>query len=99
MLLKPLLIIRLLQINTVLMRTHFVSSVFGKKYSFFKFLRYVNPFYYSSKNKTRGETIRETLESLGPIYVKFGQMLSTRSDLIPEDIIVELVKLQDKVPP
>jgi ubiquinone biosynthesis protein len=81
------------------MRTNFVSSVLGKKYSFFRFLRYFNPYYYGSKNKTRGETIRETLESLGPIYVKFGQMLSTRGDLVPDDIMLELVKLQDKVPP
>ena len=97
--LKPIHIIRLLQINTVLMRTNFVSSVLGKRYSFFRFLRYLNPFYYSHENKPAGEVIRETLVSLGPIYVKFGQMLSTRSDLIPEDIIEELVKLQDKVPP
>jgi ubiquinone biosynthesis protein len=97
--LKPIHIIRLLQINTVLMRTNFVSSVLGRRYSFFRFLRFFNPFYYSSGKKSRGETIRITLEKLGPIYVKFGQMLSTRADLIPDDIITELVKLQDKVPP
>lgn len=47
----------------------------------------------------RGERIRLTLESLGPIFVKFGQVLSTRRDLLPEDIADELAKLQDKVPP
>jgi len=39
------------------------------------------------------------LEDLGPIYVKFGQALSTRKDLLPDDIADELVKLQDRVPP
>jgi ubiquinone biosynthesis protein len=43
--------------------------------------------------------LRIALESLGPLFVKFGQLLSVRPDLIPEDIIDELSKLQDKVPP
>lgn len=43
--------------------------------------------------------LRLALESLGPIFVKFGQMLSTRRDLIPVDIADELAKLQDQVPP
>ena len=47
----------------------------------------------------RGERIRLTLEALGPIFVKFGQVLSTRRDLLPEDISDELAKLQDQVPP
>lgn len=47
----------------------------------------------------RGVRIREALEALGPIFVKFGQTLSTRIDALPEDIIKELVRLQDKVPP
>ena len=38
-------------------------------------------------------------DSLGPIFVKFGQMLSTRRDLLPDDIALELAKLQDQVPP
>ena len=50
-------------------------------------------------NLPRGERIRLTLESLGPIFVKFGQVLSTRRDLLPEDIANELAKLQDQVPP
>jgi ubiquinone biosynthesis protein len=48
---------------------------------------------------TRGERIRRTLEELGPVFIKFGQMLSTRRDLLPEDIADELAKLQDNVPP
>ena len=47
----------------------------------------------------RGERLREALESLGPIFVKFGQMLSTRRDLMPVDLANELAKLQDQVPP
>ncbi len=47
----------------------------------------------------RGERLRLTLEALGPIFVKFGQVLSTRRDLIPADIADELAKLQDRVPP
>ena len=47
----------------------------------------------------RAVRLRHALESLGPIFVKFGQMLSTRRDLIPVDIADELAKLQDQVPP
>ena len=47
----------------------------------------------------RGERLREALERLGPIFVKFGQMLSTRRDLLPPDVADELAKLQDRVPP
>ncbi len=47
----------------------------------------------------RGERLRLALESLGPIFVKFGQVLSTRPDLIPPDIAGELSLLQDRVPP
>ena len=46
----------------------------------------------------RGQRLREALESLGPIFVKFGQVLSTRRDLLPLDIADELAKLQDRVP-
>jgi ubiquinone biosynthesis protein len=47
----------------------------------------------------RGQRIREALERLGPIFVKFGQVLSTRRDLMPLDIADELARLQDRVPP
>ncbi len=47
----------------------------------------------------RGQRLREALERLGPIFVKFGQMLSTRRDLIPPDVADELARLQDRVPP
>jgi ubiquinone biosynthesis protein len=47
----------------------------------------------------RGERLRRALETLGPIFVKFGQVLSTRRDLLPVDIADELARLQDQVPP
>ena len=48
---------------------------------------------------SRGARIRLSCEELGPIFVKFGQLLSTRIDLLPEDIAIELIKLQDQVAP
>jgi ubiquinone biosynthesis protein len=50
-------------------------------------------------SRPRGVRIREALEDLGPLYIKFGQMLSTRRDLLAPDIAEELAKLQDEVPP
>jgi len=49
--------------------------------------------------ESRGIRLRRALEALGPIFVKFGQMLSTRRDLVPLDIADELAQLQDQVPP
>jgi ubiquinone biosynthesis protein len=51
------------------------------------------------QDEPRGQRLREALETLGPIYVKFGQVLSTRRDLLPLDIADELARLQDRVPP
>ena len=48
---------------------------------------------------SRGECLRRACEDLGPIFVKFGQLLSTRPDLIPDDIVQELNHLQDNVAP
>ncbi|MFT4613453.1 MAG: ubiquinone biosynthesis protein [Bacteroidia bacterium] len=48
---------------------------------------------------SRGERLRRALEELGPVFIKFGQMLSTRRDLLPDDIADELAHLQDDVPP
>jgi ubiquinone biosynthesis protein len=63
-----------------------------------RFFRFLSPFYWGSK-PPRAVRIRRALEDLGPIYVKFGQILSTRRDLLPDDIALELAKLQDQVPP
>ncbi len=48
---------------------------------------------------SRGERLRLGLENLGPIFIKFGQILSTRRDLLADDVAMELAKLQDQVPP
>ena len=53
----------------------------------------------SDRSRPRGERLRLALESLGPVFVKFGQLLSVRPDLIPVDVVEELSRLQDKVPP
>ncbi len=52
-----------------------------------------------SPELSRGARLRKALEELGPVFIKFGQMLSTRKDLLPDDIAEELAKLQDDVPP
>ncbi len=62
-------------------------------------LRMVPKRWRSHHDRPRGERLRLALEELGPVFVKFGQLLSTRPDLVPPDIHAELVKLQDRVPP
>ena len=52
-----------------------------------------------SSNDSLGIRVRKALEELGPIFVKFGQAISTRGDIFPREVINELVKLQDQVPP
>jgi ubiquinone biosynthesis protein len=66
-----------------------------------RFLFYLSPWtwFQRSAGVTRGERLRLALEELGPVFVKFGQAVSTRRDLIPADIADELAKLQDRVPP
>jgi ubiquinone biosynthesis protein len=58
-----------------------------------------NPWRLGTVDAPRGERLRRALEDLGPVFVKFGQMLSTRRDLLPTDIADELARLQDQVPP
>ncbi len=92
---------RLVHINLVLLR-HGLDEVILATHLFrpLRFLLYLSPWYWF-----RGELpaypvrIRLALEDLGPIFVKFGQILSTRRDLLPEDLANELAKLQDRVPP
>ncbi len=65
--------------------------------------KYRIPFYffklYPQNNNNRGERLRFAFEELGPIFVKFGQLLSTRPDIVPNDIVIELSQLQDNVTP
>ena len=98
---KPSQAWRLLRINFVLVR-HGLDEIVLATHLFrpVRFLVYLSPFYwFRRKSISRGERIRRALEDLGPIFVKFGQMLSTRRDLLPLDIADELAKLQDRVPP
>jgi ubiquinone biosynthesis protein len=65
-----------------------------------RFVSYFTPgYWFRPKNLARGARIRLALEELGPIFIKFGQILSTRRDLLPDDIAFELAKLQDNVTP
>jgi len=62
-------------------------------------LRAVTLRWYTPSARPRALRLREALEELGPVFIKFGQMLSTRPDLLPDDIAAELARLQDQVPP
>jgi ubiquinone biosynthesis protein len=98
---NPRTLFRLIHINWVLV-FHGLDEIVLKTHLFrpVRFLAALSPYYWlRRRNEPRGVRIRKTLEDLGPIYVKFGQALSTRKDLLPEDIADELVKLQDRVPP
>ncbi len=98
---KPAQIFRLLYINYVLVR-HGLDDIIFAIHLFrpFRFIMYLMPWnWFIRKRDPRGQRIREALEDLGPIFIKFGQMLSTRKDLLPEEIAEELVLLQDNVPP
>jgi ubiquinone biosynthesis protein len=95
-------IARLLQIQRVLVR-HGLDEIILATHLFrpLRFAFYLSPATWFERRRggTRGERIRLALEELGPIFVKFGQALSTRRDLLPPDIADELEKLQDRVPP
>jgi ubiquinone biosynthesis protein len=93
---------RLLEIQRVLVRhgldeiilaTHLLRPI--------RFAFYLSPATWFQRKRagSRGERLRLAFEELGPIFMKFGQMLSTRRDLLPRDIADELEKLQDRVPP
>jgi ubiquinone biosynthesis protein len=62
-------------------------------------LRAVTLRWFTQPARPRAVRLREALEELGPVFIKFGQMLSTRPDLLPDDIAAELARLQDRVPP
>lgn len=89
---------RLLKIFILIMQHALNRQIVGRRQKRLRILTYLNPYSLKS-HKNRGEKIRCSLESMGPIYVKFGQLLSTRGDLVSEDIISELEKLQDNVKP
>ena len=98
--LSPGQFFRMLRINWVLMR-HGLDDIIFATHLFrpFRFVIYLFPWnWLRRKRKPRAVRMREALEDLGPIFIKFGQMLSTRRDLLPDDIADELQRLQDNVP-
>ena len=92
-------LIRMLSIQRVLVKYSLDDII--KETHLLRPLRFL--FYLAPRRRDRsapiGERIRLALEELGPIFVKFGQAISTRRDLLPPDIADELAKLQDAVPP
>ncbi|MEE9354392.1 MAG: ubiquinone biosynthesis regulatory protein kinase UbiB [Methylococcaceae bacterium] len=96
----PRLLARLLHINWILVY-HGLDEIVLETHLFrpFRYLAFLSPSFWRRKNNDpRGVRIRQALEDLGPIFVKFGQALSTRRDLLPADIANELIQLQDNVP-
>jgi ubiquinone biosynthesis protein len=93
---------RLLQIQRVLLKhglDDFVRETHLYRPLQFLFLLSPGVWFARGRSASRGERLRLALEELGPIFVKFGQAVSTRRDLLPPDIADELAKLQDRVPP
>ncbi|MDH3387102.1 MAG: ubiquinone biosynthesis regulatory protein kinase UbiB [Gammaproteobacteria bacterium] len=94
-------LIRLISINFTMARFGLDEIVLSMH--FFRpvyLLGAINPFnWFRSKELSQAERLRLCIESLGPIFIKFGQMLATRRDLFGDEIADELEKLLDKVPP
>ncbi|MCP3672062.1 MAG: ubiquinone biosynthesis regulatory protein kinase UbiB [Gammaproteobacteria bacterium] len=93
---------RIIHINRVLLR-HGLDEVILKAHLFrpIRFILYLSPWYWLRRNKLPSYPVRmrQALEDLGPIFIKFGQILSTRRDLLPREFADEFAKLQDAVPP
>ncbi|KAA6187428.1 ubiquinone biosynthesis regulatory protein kinase UbiB [Thiohalocapsa marina] len=93
--------LRLVHINIVLLR-HGLDEVVTATRLFrpLRFLLYLAPWHWFRRDLPPYPVrVRLALEQLGPIFIKFGQILSTRVDLLPPELAVELAKLQDRVPP
>jgi ubiquinone biosynthesis protein len=93
--------LRLLGIQRVLIRHGLDRLVFAMRiFRSVRFIERLLPWnWFKRERGSQAERVRLVLEELGPIFVKFGQILSTRRDLLPEDYADELAKLQDNVPP
>jgi ubiquinone biosynthesis protein len=93
--------LRLVYINAVLIRHGLDEIILATPLLRpVRFLLYLLPWnWVRRKRAPRAVRLRSALEDLGPIFVKFGQIISTRRDLLPEDFADELANLQDKVPP
>lgn len=94
-------IYRLMRITFVILRYNIDEVVLGTHWFFpLRIIVMLNPFYWTNGRKLpRAVRVRLAIERLGPIFVKAGQLLSTRRDLLPDDIATELALLQDRVKP
>lgn len=92
---------RILHINYILAKNGLDNVVVSLRlFAPFRFIVYLNPWnWFRKEHLTHGQALRKSLEELGPIFIKFGQALSTRPDILPPEIALELTKLQDSVPP
>lgn len=94
---------RLLRIERVIVKYALENLVLGSsRYTWLKGLTLISPTRWlnqENRKRPRGERLRLALEELGPVFIKLGQVLSTRRDLLPDDIGDELALLQDRVPP
>jgi len=90
--------LRLMRIGHIL-ATHGLAALAVRMRLFYPYVWLVQLFRGDELPKNMGAQIRLVLEELGPTFIKFGQMLSTRVDLLPMDVALELKKLQDDVPP
>jgi len=99
---KLRVVVRLLEIQRVLLR-HGLDDYLRATHLYrpLLLLFFLSPgvWFERARRASRAERLRLALEELGPIFVKFGQAVSTRRDLLPTDIADELAKLQDRVPP
>src|SRR5579864_8711045 len=93
---------RMVQIQRVLLK-HGLDDLVRATHLYrpLRFLFFLSPdvWFERRRGASRGERLRLALQELGPIFVKFGQAVSTRRDLLPPDIAAELARLQDRVPP
>ncbi len=100
---KLLAVRRLFRIQRVVIRYRLDDMLFALPLPWWMLaVRFVLPWRWLPRSKSelsRGARFRLALQDLGPIFIKFGQLLSTRRDLLPEDIADELMLLQDRVPP
>ena len=94
-------ILRLYQINKVMLQHGLDELIPGKWLPWYAKLGRFGFFWLRNKHpdKSQGTRIRLALQTLGPVFIKFGQMLSTRKDLLPPDVATELSILQDQVAP
>ncbi|MFN3234988.1 MAG: 2-polyprenylphenol 6-hydroxylase [Gammaproteobacteria bacterium] len=92
---------RLLRIQWILIRYGLDDIIASIPWLWpFRIFAYLNPWnWFVNRRIARAKRVRLALESLGPLFIKFGQVLSTRYDILPEDILAELSNLQDNVSP